>query len=83
MVVLLQRGERADLAGAFGGGGSHTAFGSRGVTTFLSKMTTVAAIIFMLTSLVLAILSSRAPRSVLEETSPPQQEEPAKLPDQK
>jgi len=59
LVVLLQTGKRADLAGAFGGGGSQTALGTRGVATFLSKMTTASAIIFMLTSLALAIISSR------------------------
>ena len=40
VVVLLQTGKRADLAGAFGGGGSQTAFGARGAATFLSRMTT-------------------------------------------
>jgi preprotein translocase subunit SecG len=59
LVVLLQTGKRADLAGAFGGGGSQTAFGARGAATFLSKFTTVAAVVFMITSLVLAIASSR------------------------
>ena len=51
LVVLLQSGKGADLAGAFGGGATQTAFGSRGPASFLSKMTTVAAIIFMLTSI--------------------------------
>ena len=50
LVVLLQSGKGADLAGAFGGGGSQTAFGARGTATFLSKLTTGAAIVFMLTS---------------------------------
>ncbi len=59
LVVLLQTGKRADLAGAFGGGGSQTAFGARGAATFLSKATTIAAIVFMLTSLALSIISSR------------------------
>lgn len=59
-VVLLQTGKRADLAGAFGGGGSQTAFGTRGAATLLSKMTTGAAIIFMLTSIGLSILSSKS-----------------------
>ena len=44
LVVLLQSGKAADLAGAFGGGGSQTAFGARGAQTFLSKMTTGAAV---------------------------------------
>jgi preprotein translocase subunit SecG len=58
-VVLLQTGKRADLAGAFGGGGSQTAFGTRGAATLLSKATTASAVIFMLTSLALSILASR------------------------
>lgn len=59
-VVLLQTGKRADLAGAFGGGGSQTAFGTRGAATLLSKMTTGAAILFMLTSIGLSILSTES-----------------------
>ena len=69
-VVLLQTGKRADLAGAFGGGGSQTAFGTRGAATALSKMTTAAAVLFMLTSISLSIVSSRsrgATDSVLEQ----------------
>ncbi|HEV3220950.1 MAG TPA: preprotein translocase subunit SecG [Candidatus Acidoferrales bacterium] len=53
VVVLLQSGTSADLAGAFGGAGSQTAFGPRGAATFLSKATTWCAIMFMLTSLLL------------------------------
>ena len=44
LVVLLQTGKGADLAGAFGGGGSQTALGSRGAATFLSKATTASAV---------------------------------------
>ena len=54
MIVLLQTGKGADMGAAFGGGGSNTLFGASGASTFLSKATTAAAIIFMLTSLVLA-----------------------------
>ncbi|HEX6853382.1 MAG TPA: preprotein translocase subunit SecG [Candidatus Polarisedimenticolaceae bacterium] len=57
-VVLLQTGKRADLAGAFGGGGSQTAFGARGAATLLSKMTTIGAIVFMLTSFALSMMAS-------------------------
>jgi len=60
LTVLLQTGKRADLAGAFGGGGSQTAFGARGAATFLSKATTISAVVFMVTSLALAVVSSRA-----------------------
>ena len=79
VVVLLQTGKRADLAGAFGGGGSQTAFGARGAATFLSKATTSAAILFMLTSLTLAILSSRARSSgtVLDTVPAPASSAPA------
>jgi len=59
VVVLLQSGKAADLAGAFGGMGSQTAFGPRGSATVLSKATTVAAALFMITSLTLAIMSTR------------------------
>jgi preprotein translocase subunit SecG len=68
MVVLLQSGKAADLAGAFGGGGSQTALGSRGAATFLTKATTTAAVLFMITSLGLALLGSRQTGSVLETT---------------
>jgi preprotein translocase subunit SecG len=59
IVVLLQSGKAADLAGAFGGMGSQTVFGPRGSATVLSKATTVAAALFMLTSLSLSILATR------------------------
>jgi len=63
--ILLQSGKAADLAGAFGGGGSQTAFGGRGSVSLLSKVTTAAAIIFMLTSLGLWILSGKQESSVV------------------
>jgi preprotein translocase subunit SecG len=59
VVVLLQSGKAADLAGAFGGMGSQTAFGPRGSATLLSKATTISAIVFMLTSMSLSILATR------------------------
>ncbi len=59
-VVLLQQGKSADLAGAFGGQGSQTAFGPRGAANLLTKLTTYAAILFMLLSIGLTILLSRA-----------------------
>jgi preprotein translocase subunit SecG len=58
MIVLLQTGKGADMGAAFGGGSSQTLFGSTGASTFLGKATTGAAIIFMVTSLGLAYLSS-------------------------
>jgi preprotein translocase subunit SecG len=60
VVVLLQSGKAADLAGAFGGMGSQTVFGPRGSATVLSKATTIAAALFMVTSLSLSILATRA-----------------------
>jgi len=59
IVVLLQSGKAADLAGAFGGMGSQTAFGPRGAATVLSKATTIAAGLFMVTSLSLAIMATK------------------------
>ena len=59
LVVLLQQGKGQDLASSFGGGGTQTAFGARSSTTVLHRLTTVAAILFMLTSLSLTILISQ------------------------
>jgi preprotein translocase subunit SecG len=59
-VVLLQQGKSADLAGAFGGQGSQTAFGPRGAANLLTRLTTWSAIIFMLSSIGLTILLSRS-----------------------
>lgn len=59
MVVLLQSGKAADIAGAFGGMGSQTTFGPRGAATALSKATTIAAALFMITSLSLAVLQTK------------------------
>jgi preprotein translocase subunit SecG len=72
MIVLLQTGKGADMGAAFGGGGSQTLFGSTGASTFLSKATTVAAIVFMLTSLVLAYMSShRTADSIMPQSPAP------------
>jgi preprotein translocase subunit SecG len=72
-VVLLQQGKSADLAGAFGGQGSQTAFGPRGAANLLTKLTTYSAIVFMLTSIGLTILLSRSSgdRSVLSGAAHP------------
>ena len=59
IVVLLQSGKSADIAAAFGGMGSQTAFGPRGAATVLSKATTWAAVIFMLSSITLSIFASK------------------------
>ena len=70
-VVLIQQGKSADLAGAFGGQGSQTAFGPRGAANLLTRMTTWSAVIFMLTSIALTILLSHSTtnRSVLSGAS--------------
>ena len=66
MIVLLQRGKGADMGAAFGGS-SQTVFGSGGATSFLHKVTTIAAIIFMLTSLGLSFFFGRGgPTSIME-----------------
>lgn len=75
IVVLLQSGKAADLAGAFGGMGSQTAFGPRGAATVLSKATTIAAVLFMVSSLTLSVLHTRSGggtvgSSVLEKAAP-------------
>jgi preprotein translocase subunit SecG len=74
-VILLQSGQAADIAGAFGGSGSQTAFGPRGAATFLSRATTWCAVMFMFTSMALAVhvrtTSGGAGRSILEQFSRP------------
>jgi preprotein translocase subunit SecG len=74
VVIMLQSGNAADLAGAFGGAGSQTAFGPRGAATFLSRATTWCAIVFMMTSLTLAFkreptaAGATSTGSILEQT---------------
>ena len=84
IVILLQSGKAADLAGAFGGMGSQTAFGPRGSATLLSKATTISAVLFMITSMSLSIMATKnaglgatvledrsAPKTVPAKTAPP------------
>jgi preprotein translocase subunit SecG len=91
IVVLLQSGKAADLAGAFGGMGSQTAFGPRGSATLLSKATTISAVLFMVTSLSLSILATRSaglgtsvldttPQRATTPTSAPKTSAPAGVP---
>ena len=70
LVVLVQQGKGADLAGAFGGGGSQTAFGARGATTLLHKLTTGFFVAFVITSLTLAVLQARPRSSVMSSETP-------------
>jgi preprotein translocase subunit SecG len=67
MVVLVQQGKGADLAGAFGGGGSQQTFGPRGASTFLHKLTTGFFIAFIMIAMALAIYESRPASSVIRE----------------
>ena len=81
LIVLLQKGKGADMGAAFGGS-SQAVFGSTGAMSFLTKVTTIVAVVFMLTSLGLTIMSGRARTSSImegvkpnkapvEQTSPP------------
>jgi len=82
MIVLLQTGKGADMGAAFGGGSSQTLFGSTGASTFLSKATTVVAVVFMVTCLVLAYLSSaKRVSSVMENTTAPIEQKATPQPD--
>jgi len=77
LVVLAQQGKGQDLASAFGGGGSSAAFGARGAATFLAKLTTGAAILFMITSLGLSYLRPAiGGGSVVPPDQPPAQTTP-------
>lgn len=78
-VVLLQQGKSADMASAFGGSGSQTAFGPRGASNLLTRLTTVSFVLFLLTSVGLtwALSRSSANRSVFAGT-PASSSAPAK-----
>ena len=70
LIVLLQKGKGAGMGAAFGGS-SQTVFGSSGATTFLHKVTTIIAVVFMLTSLGLSFLFGRgATSSIMEDVTP-------------
>ncbi len=70
LVVLVQQGKGADIAGAFGGGATQTAFGARGATTLLQKLTTGGFVAFIVVALVLTILEARPRASVVPQTAP-------------
>jgi preprotein translocase subunit SecG len=81
LIVLLQTGKGADMGAAFGGGASQTLFGGAGASTFLSRLTTIAAIVFMLTSLGLAYFSShRGTKSVMSQMAAPTTEQTEQAP---
>lgn len=75
-IVLLQSSKGAEMGAAFGGS-SQTLFGSRGAATFLSKLTTISAVVFMVTSLLLAIVSVKGGGSVIKQTVPLEQKKGA------
>jgi preprotein translocase subunit SecG len=77
VVVLLQRGKGAEIGAVFGGGSGATLFGSRGAGNFLTKLTTGAAVVFMLTSLSLAYFAQEGVRSDLFDEDAPAQQQPA------
>ncbi len=65
LVILLQQGKGGDIASAFGGGGSQTAFGARSGATVLSRATAICAVLFIVGALVLGIIGQRGPSSVV------------------
>jgi preprotein translocase subunit SecG len=77
LVILLQQGRGGDIASAFGGSSSQTAFGARSGATMLTKATTVAAVLFMLFALTLSILGQRGTSSVVSGTQAPVAPRPA------
>lgn len=81
-VVLLQSGKGAEMGASFGSSGSQSVFGAGGGATFLSKMTTWVAVIFMLTSLTLAVVSGQSTSSIMSGKSRPAAAEkaPAQIP---
>jgi preprotein translocase subunit SecG len=82
LVVLLQQGKGGDMASAFGGGGSQTAFGARAGATVLTKATTVLGVLFMLGALVLGVMGRGDTGSIMRGTGgqAPQQQQPAPAP---
>lgn len=74
-VVLLHRGKGAELGPAFGGGSSQTLFGPRGAATFLNKVATVVAVLFMLSSFFLTYITTRS-KSVVSDVNVPVQSQP-------
>jgi preprotein translocase subunit SecG len=87
LVVLLQQGKGGDMASAFGGGGSQTAFGARAGATVLTKATTVLGVLFMVCAIILGIMgrgdTGSLMRGIEDQTAPVQQQQPAPQPPEK
>ncbi len=83
VIILLQSGKGAGMGAAFGSGGSQTLFGSSGGSSFLNRLTTTVAVIFMVTCLILAYMSThREPQSIIKDKGKPAAEETTKSPAQ-
>ena len=83
LVVLLQQGKGGDMASAFGGGGSQTAFGARAGATVLTRASTILGALFMIGAIMLSIMGQRGPSSLLQgvgNPAPQQQQQPAPQP---
>jgi len=80
-IVLLQSGKGAEIGAAFGGS-SQTLFGSRGAATFLNKLTTAAAVIFMITSLLLTVVTTKGSSVIQNVPAEPGKALPQQLPQQ-
>lgn len=78
-VVLLHRGKGAELGPAFGGGSSQTLFGPRGATTFLNKVATIVAVLFMISSFFLTYVTTKS-KSVVSDVKVPVQTQPLQQP---
>jgi len=79
-LVLLQSGKGADIGSAFGGTGSQAVFGSMGTPTVLGKLTTAVAVLFMVTSFSLTMLSHKRAATIMPATAPPPASAPAPAP---
>ena len=75
-LVLLQAGKGADIGSAFGGSGSQAVFGSMGTPTVLGKITTVVAVIFMVTSFSLAVLAHKKASTIMPASAPARSDAP-------
>jgi preprotein translocase subunit SecG len=80
LVVLLQQGKGGDMASAFGGGGSQTAFGARAGATVLTRATTVLGVLFMIGAIVLGIIGRQGPGSIMSGVGGPAPQAPQTTP---